>query len=80
MNFTVMFLARGNLVNPKLRGTNLLTKYGFLEGSCVITNKAACMDDEAWEKLVKMRDTDIRKMNVRNVDLCFVSFIIYIYI
>ena len=42
-------------------------KYGFLEGSCVIPNKAAYMDDETWEKVVKVVAPGIRKMMVRNV-------------
>ena len=37
-----------------MRGKNLVTKYGFPEVSCVITNKAAYMDDETWAKLVKV--------------------------
>ena len=40
--------------------------YGFTEGSCVITNKAVYMDDETWEKVVKLVAPDIRKMKVRN--------------
>ena len=56
-----MFLARGNLVNPKLRGTNLVTKYRFSEVSCVIPIKAACKNDETWENVGKMTDTDIKK-------------------
>ena len=56
-----MFLARGNLVHPKLRGTNLVNKYGFLEGFCVILTKPACKKDDTWEKLVILTDTDIRK-------------------
>ena len=37
---TVIFLEKGTKVHPRLRGKNLVTKYGFPEGSCVITNKA----------------------------------------
>ena len=65
-------------MHPKLRGTTLVPKYGFPEGSCVIPNKAACMDDETWEKLMKVTHTDIRKMKIRNVDFCFAYFSLYI--
>ena len=33
MNGTVIFLAKGVNVHPRLRGTNLMTRYGFSEGS-----------------------------------------------
>ena len=46
VNFTVMFLARGNLVHRNIRGTNLVTKYGFLEGSYVIQTKPECKNIE----------------------------------
>ena len=54
MNGPVIFLAKGTKVHPRLRGNNLVTKYGFPEGSCVITNKAAYMDDKTWAKVVKL--------------------------
>ena len=44
-----------------------MTKYGFPEGSCVIPNKAAYMDDETWTKVVKVVAPGIRKMAVSNV-------------
>ena len=78
VDFTVMFLVRGNLVYPKLRGTNLVTRYGYPEVSCVIPNKSACMDDDTWAKVMKVTDTDIIKTKMRNVDLCFACFSIYI--
>ena len=52
MNGPVIFMARGIKVHPSLRGTNLVTRYGLPEGSCVIPNKVAYMDDETWEKVV----------------------------
>ena len=78
-NVTVIFLARGNLVYPKLRGINSVTKYRFPEGSYVIPKKLLCKNDEAWSKVVKVTDTDIRKTKFGNVGLCFFLFY-YIYI
>ena len=54
-------------MHPRLIGNNLVTKYVFPEGSCVIPNKAAYMDDKTWAKVVKVVATSIRKMAVRNV-------------
>ena len=69
VNGPVIFLAKGTKVHPRLRGNNLVTKYGLPEGSCVIPNKAAYMDDETWAKVVKVVAPGIRKMAVSNVDL-----------
>ena len=55
-------------MHPRLIGNNLVTKYVFPEGSCVIPNKAAYMDDETWAKVVKVVAPGIRKMAVSNVD------------
>ena len=68
MNYPVIFLAKRTKVHPRLRGNNLVTKYGFPEGSCVIPNKAAYMDDETWVKVVKVVAPGIRKMAVINAD------------
>ena len=54
VNGPVLFLAKGTKVHPKLSVTKLVTIYGLPEGSCVITNKAACMYDETWAKVVKV--------------------------
>ena len=67
VNGPVIFLAKGTKVHPRLRGNNLMTKYGFPEGSCVIPNKAAYMDDKTWENVVKLVAPGIRKMAVINV-------------
>ena len=57
------------------RDNNLVTKYGLPEGSCVIPNKAAYMDDETWEKVMKVVAPGIRKMAVINVSfVCSVFF------
>ena len=56
-----------------------MTKYGLPEGSCVITNKAAYMDDETWAKLVKVVAPGIRKMVVSNVAfVCSILFSTYL--
>ena len=73
MNGTVIFLAKGKKVHPRLRVNNLVTKYGFPEGSCVIPNKASYMDDETWSKVVKVVAPGIRKMKLSNV-VCFFLF------
>ena len=67
MNGTVIFLEKGTKVHPILIGTNLVTKYGLPEGSCVITDKAAYMDDKNWAKVAKVVAPGIRKMAVSNV-------------
>ena len=41
-------------MNQRLRGNNLVTKYGLLEGSYVIPNKEAYMDDKTWATVVKV--------------------------
>ena len=67
MNVSVIFLAKGGNVHPRIRGNNLVTRYVFPEGSIVIPNKAAYMDNEAWLKVVKVVSPDIRKMKVSTV-------------
>ena len=52
MNGPVIFLSKGTKVHPMLRGNNLVAKYGLPEGSYVIPNKVAYMDDENWYKVV----------------------------
>ena len=71
LNGTVIFMAKGPKVHPRPRGNNLVTKYVFPEGSCVIPKKAAYMDDETWSKLVKVIAPGIREMAVRNVAFIF---------
>ena len=66
MNGTVIFMSKGKKVHPRLRGNNLVTKYGLTEGSCVITNKSAYMDDMTWTEVVKLVAPCIRKMAVIN--------------
>ena len=52
----------------------MVTKYGLQEGSCVIPNKAAYMDDETWANVVKVVAPGIRKMAVINVAFLFALF------
>ena len=61
VNGPVIFMANGTRVHHRLRGNNLVTKYGLPEGSCAITNKAAYMDDETWAKVVKVVAPGVRK-------------------
>ena len=44
VNGPVIFMEKGTKVHPRLRGNNLVTKYGLSEGYSVIPNKAAYMD------------------------------------
>ena len=61
-NLPVIFMEKGTLVHPRLRGTNLLTIFGFTEWSFVITNKAAYMDDDTWVNVGKVRAPGIKKI------------------
>ena len=58
-------------VHPRIRGTNLVTRYGLPEVSCLIPKKASYMDDDIWAKVLKVVDPGIRKMKVSNVDCGF---------
>ena len=78
VNGPVIFLAKRKKVHPRLKGTNLVTRYVLPEVSCVIPNKAAYMDDETWAKLVKMVAPGIRKMKVSNVACVFLFYSLYI--
>ena len=63
----LIFLERGAKVYHRMRGNNLATKNILTEGSCVIPNKAAYMDDKIWAKVVKVLAPGIIKMAMRNV-------------
>ena len=67
MNGPVVFLAKGKKVHPFLKGNSLVNKYGFQEGSCVIPDRSVYMDDDTWEKVVKVVSPGIRKMLTINV-------------
>ena len=67
MNGPVIFLEDRTNVHPRLRGNTLVTKYGFIEVSCVIPNKAVYMDHKTWANVVKVVAPGIRKMAVSNV-------------
>ena len=79
VNGPVIFLENGTKVQPRLRGTNLVTRYELPEGSYEIPNKEAYMDDETWAKEVKAVAPSIRKMKVSNVVCVFpILFSIYL--
>ena len=78
MNGPVIFLAKVRKVHHRLIGTNLVNSYVFLEGSCVIPNKAVYMHYETWEKVVKLVAPGIRKMRVINVACFFLFYYLYI--
>ena len=79
MNGPVIFVAKGTKVHQRLGGNNLVNKYGFPEGSSVITKKIAYMDDKTWAKVVKVVAPGIRKMKVSNVACGFpILFSIYL--
>ena len=67
VNGPVIFLEKGTNVHQRLRGNNLVTKYRLPEKSCVIPKKSSYMDDETWEKVVKVVAPGIRKITVSNV-------------
>ena len=76
MNGSFIFLAKGTKVHPRLKCTNLVTRYGFPEISYVIPNKAAYMDDETWSNVMKLVAPSIRKMKVSYV--AFLFYFLYI--
>ena len=69
MNSPVIFLAKGALVHPSLRGTNLVTRCGFPEGYYVIANKEEYMDDDTWKNVAKVASPGIKKMKMISVFL-----------
>ena len=79
MNGSVLFLEKGKKVHPRLRGDNLVTRYGFPEAPFVIQNKATYVDDETWEKVVKLVAPGIRKIKVSNV-ACVLTILFSIYL
>ena len=67
MNGPVIFLTKGTKFHTRLRGKNLVTKYGFIDGSFFIPKKSAYMYDETWVKVVKVVAPGIIKNLVINV-------------
>ena len=78
MNGPVIFMEKGTTLNPSLKCTNLMTIFGLPEGSCVIPNKAAYMNDETWAKVVKVISPGIIKMKVSNVACVLLFYSLYI--
>ena len=79
MDGPVIFMAKGETVHPRLRGNNFFTRYGLLEGYCVIPNKAAYMDNETWAKVAKLVAPGIRKMKGSNI-ACVLPILFSVYI
>ena len=75
VNGPVISLTKGASVHPSLIGNDLVTRYGFPEGSCVITKKGVYADDETWAKVVKVVAPGIRKFKAR--DFTFLFFLFY---
>ena len=79
VNGPVIFMEKGEKMHPRLRGNNLVTKYGLPEVSYVIPNKAADMNDETLVKVVKVLAPSIRKMAVSDVAFfCSILFSTYL--
>ena len=79
MNGPVILMEKGTKVHPRLRGKKLVTKYGLIERSCAIPNKAAYMDDKTLEKVVKVLAPGIREVAVRNFAfVCSILFYTYL--
>ena len=79
MNDPVICMSQGTKVQPRIKGTNLVTRHGFPEGSYVIPNQAEYMDDDTWANVVKVLTPGIRKMKVSNVAYVFpILFSIYL--
>ena len=74
----MVFIEKGALVHPGLRGTNMVTKYELKEGSCVIPNKISHINDETLVKVVKLASYAIRKM--RAIFSCILPILFYIYL
>ena len=79
MNDPVIFTEKGTKVHTRLRGTNLVTRYGFPEVSCVIPSKASYIDEENWAKVMKLVAPGIRKIKVSNV-ACVFPILFYLYL
>ena len=55
-----------------------MTRYVLPEGCCVISNKAAYMDDETWAEVVKVVAPGMIKIKVSNVACVFLFYSLYI--
>ena len=78
VNGLVIFPEKGTLVHSRIRGTNLVTKYGPPGGSCVNPKKLSCMDYYTWEKVVKVVSPAIIKMKERNFYCVCLFYYLYI--
>ena len=78
VNGKVIILSKETSVHPRIRCTNLVTKYILSEGYWVIPKKAAYMDVDTWKKVVKIAAPAIRKTKARNVACVLPIYYIYI--
>ena len=60
----VIFLLKGTEVNQLFTKKKLQENYGLPEGSCVLMNENAYMDDETWERVVDILAPALRKLKV----------------
>ena len=74
VNVPMVFLTKGTNVHPRLRVTNLVTRYGFPEGSFIIPNRSGYTDDENRVKVVKVVSPGIRRMKVINLLVFFLFY------
>ena len=72
----MVFIEKGALVHPRLRGTNMVTKYELKEGSFVIPNKISHINDETLVQVVKLASYAIRK----NEGVFFLVFCLFYFI
>ena len=54
VNGLLIYVSNGTKVHLRLIRKNLVNRYGYKEGSCVIPNKGAYMDNDNWTKVVKL--------------------------
>ena len=62
MNVPLILKEKGNSVQPRLRGINLVTQYGLPERYCLIPIKGLYINDDTWASLVNMVAPGIRKL------------------
>ena len=66
-------------MHPRFIDNNFVTRYGFPELSCVIPKKSAYMDDDTWEKVVKVVAPEIIDIKVSNFS-CVLPILFSIYL
>ena len=66
-------------MQPRIRGNNLVTRYRFTEGYCVITNKSAYLDNDTGVKVMEVVAPVIRKMKA-SIFFCVYTILFFLYI